>query len=398
MQPFVLLGVTGGIAAYKSAELCRLLVKEGYAVQVVMSRAATRFITPLTLETLSGRPVHVRMFGSDRSRVEHVELGAQANVLVVAPATADYLARCAAGRANDLIAAVTLAFKGPVLAAPAMNTNMWESPVTRRNLDALASLLGWHFVQPGSGELACGWTGPGRMAEPPEILAAARQLLRRDLEGLKILVSAGPTVEDIDPVRFISNRSSGRMGYAVAEAASRRGADVTLVSGPVSLPCPQGARLVPVRSALDMEREVGERAAACDAIVMTAAVADFRPAEPSDRKLKKREAEEERVVRLVRNPDILAGLGARFAGKVRPVLVGFALETEDVEAAAVSKLRSKGAHVIVGNLASDAFGGDGNEAIIVDDAGLRERTGPITKRALAGRLLDLVAARLAPST
>jgi phosphopantothenoylcysteine decarboxylase/phosphopantothenate--cysteine ligase len=391
----ILLGITGGIAAYKSAELCRLFVKAGASVQVIMSESACEFITPLTMETLSGRPVHVRMFGRNRQGVEHVELGSSAELFVIAPATADFLARSAAGRANDLISAVTLAYDGVVLAAPAMNTNMWNNPATGRNLRTLETEHGWHFVQPGVGELACGWTGPGRMAEPSEILNSARSLFTRDLCGRRILVTAGPTVEDIDPVRFISNRSSGKMGYGIAEAAVRRGADVVLISGPTSIPFPGGTQVVSVRSATEMHCAVLAQMNSCDAVVMTAAVADFRPKTVSGHKLKKGSDEEERVIELVRNPDILARLGADCKGEDRPVLVGFAVETHNLEQAARAKLKSKGAAFIVANLAEHGFGGNDNQALIIDDRGGVEETGKVTKTALADRLLTLVGGRLA---
>ncbi len=393
----VLLGITGGIAAYKSADLCRLFVKAGADVQVVMSESACEFITPLTMETLSGRPVHVKMFRPSRSRVEHIDLGQGADLFVIAPATADYLARSALGRANDLIAAVTLAYKGPVLAAPAMNTNMWENPATQRNLKTLESIHGWHIVQPGDGELACGWTGPGRMAEPQEIFDAALAMFNHDLKGNRLLVTAGPTVEDVDPVRFISNRSSGKMGYAIAEAASIRGANVTLISGPTAIAPPKVTENVAVRSALEMAAAVKKRASQCDAIVMTAAVADFRPAKLAKHKLKKEANENNRNIQLVKNPDILAELGRRFKGKERPILVGFAVETKNLKKAAKAKLKSKGAQIIVANLATHGFGGDDNQALILDDQGNLEDTGPISKIHLADRLLNLLAQRIVSS-
>ncbi len=390
----VLLGITGGIAAYKSASLCRLFVKAGAHVQVVMSRAACEFITPLTLQTLSGREVHVDMFGRSVKGVEHIDLADDAELFVVAPATADYLARAATGRASDLISAVTLAFTKQVLAAPAMNTNMWNNPATRRNLDTLAASHGWNFVQPGSGELACGWSGQGRMAEPEEILEAASALFSADLRGRAVLVTAGPTVEDIDPVRFLSNRSSGKMGYAVAAAAARRGAEVILVSGPTALPCPAGVRRVDVRSALEMQRAVDENIAEVDAVVMCAAVADYRPAKVAPHKLKKQRGEDERIIELVRNPDILAGLGARFAdAPSRPVLAGFALETKDLERAAQKKLAAKGADIIVANLAADGFAKDDNAALILGRDGARRDTGRVSKRQLAEVILDEIKSR-----
>ena len=386
----ILLGITGGIAAYKSAELCRLLVKAGARVQVVMSEAACRFITPLTLETLSGRPVPVEMFGRTTGPVEHIDLADDAELLVVAPATADFLARAAAGRASDLISAVTLAFARPVLAAPAMNTNMWNNPATRRNLATLADGHGWRFVDPGRGDLACGWVGEGRMAEPDRIFAAAAGTLRGDLAGRTVLVAGGPTAEDIDPVRYLTNRSSGRMGDALAERAALRGARAILVRGPTALPRPAGVEVVDVRCAVEMRDAVEARADGADAVVMAAAVADYRPAERAEHKLKKRPGEEERELRLVRTPDILAGLGERFAGRDRPVLVGFALETRDLAAAARAKLEAKGADLIVANLAERALGREDDEALILDRDGGAVETGPLDKRALADRILDRV--------
>jgi phosphopantothenoylcysteine decarboxylase/phosphopantothenate--cysteine ligase len=390
----ILLGVTGGIAAYKAAELCRRLVKAGADVRVVMSEAACEFITPLTMETLSGKPVPVRMFGRTAGALEHIDLPNDAELLVVAPATADYLARCAHGRASDLISSVTLAFTGPVIAAPAMNVNMWSNPATRRNVATLEGEHGWRIVAPERGELACGAVGEGRMAELDAILGAVAAVLRADLDGLRVVVAAGPTEEAIDPVRFISNRSSGRMGYAIAAAACRRGAAVTLVTGPTGLEPPRLASVIRVRTALEMERAVSEAAPGADAVVMVAAVADFRPARASATKLKKAGGGTAPTLELVQNPDILAGLGARFAGAARPVRVGFALETEEVVAAARAKLAAKGAHMIVGNLASDALGGEDNTAVLVDDAGLERHTGHLPKPALADVILDWLAARL----
>jgi len=389
----ILLGVTGGIAAYKSAELCRMLVKSGAVVRVVMSEAACHFITPLTMSTLSGHPVRVEMFDCGDGGVTHIELADDSEILVVAPATADYLARCAQGRADDLISAVTLAFTGPVLAAPAMNTNMWNNPATRRNVATLSREHGWRFVEPGTGELACGWTGQGRMAEPAEIVSAITTMLDLDLEGLRLLITAGPTVEDIDPVRYISNRSSGRTGYALAERASARGAAVTLVTGPTSLEVPVGVEAIAVRTAEEMERAVADRAAGCHAVIMAAAVADFKPAAASEHKIKKGRADEPLSLELIPNPDILAGLGRRFAGSRLPLLVGFALETRDLAAAARAKLESKGADVIVANLAADALGGDATSALILDTDGREQQLDGVPKTVLADALLDIVLAR-----
>ena len=290
----ILLGVTGGIAAYKAAEICRLLIKRGMDVRVIMSEAACEFITPLTMETLSGKPVPVKMFGRTAGPLEHIEVPDAADVMLVAPATADYLARCAAGRACDLISSVTLAFTGKVVFAPAMNTNMWNNPATRRNVKTLVEEHGWEMIPPESGELACGWTGAGRMAQPEEIVRGLERVVAGDLRGRQVMVSAGPTVEDLDPVRYIANRSSGKMGYAVASAAARRGAQVVLVSGPTSLAPPAGVRLVSVRSAREMQKRLMEHAGECDGVIMCAAVADYRPAEYSVEKIKKEEDQKKR--------------------------------------------------------------------------------------------------------
>ncbi|MDJ0764387.1 MAG: bifunctional phosphopantothenoylcysteine decarboxylase/phosphopantothenate--cysteine ligase CoaBC [Myxococcota bacterium] len=389
----ILLGVTGGIAAYKSAVLCRQFIRAGARVQVVMSEAACEFISPLTLETLSGQPALVQMFNRNRSGVPHIEVADAADLFVIAPATADFLARTAVGRASDLISAVTLAYRGPVLAAPAMNTNMWEHPATRRNLETLRTTCDWRFVAPGSGDLACGWTGPGRMAEPIEIFEAAEAMLEGDLCGRTVLVTAGPTVEDIDPVRFISNRSSGRMGYAIANMAAQRGATVVLVTGPTALSPPQVSELVQVRSALEMRAAVMDRVKDCDAVIMVAAVADYRPEKMSEHKLKKGPGEKERAIKLVRNPDILEELSKLPNTKQQPVRVGFALETEHLATAAREKLKMKKAHIIVANLATSGFGGTDTEALIIDDAGREEPTGSLSKTSLANRLLDLLIAR-----
>jgi phosphopantothenoylcysteine decarboxylase/phosphopantothenate--cysteine ligase len=334
------------------------------------------------------------MFEREDGGVTHIELADNSEVMVVAPATADYLARCAHGRANDLIAAVTLAFTGPVLSAPAMNTNMWSNPATRRNVEILSQEHGWRFVEPGTGELACGWTGQGRMAEPAEIAEAIESLLTSDLEGRRLLIAAGPTVEDIDPVRFLSNRSSGRMGYALADRAARRGAEVRLVTGPTSLHLPAGVEAIAVRSAVEMERAVGEHAADSDALIMAAAVADFRPAEAAEHKIKKREHTDGLSIELVPNPDILAGLGRRFVDTERPLLVGFALETRELLAAARAKLEAKRANVIVANLASDALGGAQTSAVVIDDRGHELEFGAVSKADLADHILDLIRERL----
>ncbi len=391
----ILLGVTGGIAAYKSAELCRLFVKEGASVQVVMTRAACEFITPLTMATLSGRPVHVEMFDNDRSgQISHIEDGTEADVLVIAPCTADFLARAASGRAEDLLSAVTLAFTKQIVAAPAMNTNMWKNPAVQRNLALLCNEHSWHIVSPQTGQLACGTIGEGRMAEPADILSAVTACFQSDFENKKFLVTAGPTVEDIDPVRFLSNRSSGKMGYSIAEAAAQRGAEVTLISGPVALPCPKGVTIIPVRSAVSMQQQTEKLADFADVIVMAAAVADFRPQNTYLDKIKKADKETTNCIELVPNPDILKGLGERFKGSSHPILVGFALETQNLKQSALDKLAQKGASMIVANLASDGFEGDDNKVIVFENNGRETSIGPISKKVLSHRLLDIIAEHL----
>jgi len=291
----VVLGVTGGIAAYKAAELCRLLTKAGAEVRVILTEAATQFITPLTMQTLSGHPVGRELFDlTEESQIGHIRLADEADLIVVAPATADSIARIAAGMANDLLAAVVLASRAPVLLAPAMNVNMWQNPITQSNLARLLGSEGggrFATVGPDRGPLACGWVGQGRLIEPAEILLAAEQQVARkgDLSGRHVVVTAGPTREPIDDVRFLGNRSSGKMGFALAGAAARRGADVTLIAGPVSLATPAGVgRRLDVESARDMQQALGAVAADADVVVMAAAVADFRPTMRAVGKLSRR--------------------------------------------------------------------------------------------------------------
>jgi len=383
----IILGVTGGIAAYKAVELLRLLVKQGAEVRVVMTEAAARLVGPATFAALSGRSVLREMFPEDGS-IPHIQEAQAADLLVIAPATADFVARAAAGRASDLLSAVVLAAGKPVLLAPAMNEKMWLNPLTQRNLATLKTVAGMHVVEPGSGELACG-EGIGRMAEPPVILKAALSLFKADLRGLSILVTAGPTNEAIDPVRFIGNRSSGKMGYAVARAAARRGARVTLVSGPVSLEPPSGVKLIRVSSALEMMDAVLNEFKTQDAIIMAAAVADYRPVKAERSKIKK--SGDRITFELVKNPDILAELAGRKGKSARPALVGFAVETEELEPRAKDKLRRKGCAFLVANPAHIAFGGDDNEAVIAHADGRIEKTGRIRKVDLAEMILDRLA-------
>jgi phosphopantothenoylcysteine decarboxylase/phosphopantothenate--cysteine ligase len=342
----VVLGVSGGIAAYKAAELCRALVKEGVEVQVVLTRGAREFVSPLTFAVLSGREVFTEVWG-DRNRpaVAHVALADSSELLLVAPATAHTIARLAHGLADDFLTTYFLSHTGPVLLAPAMESAMWENPAVRANREQLAR-RGVHFVGPGSGFLASGHDGVGRMAEPEEILRAARALLAgrtRDMAGLRILVTAGPTREAIDPVRFVSNRSSGRMGYALAESARDRGSVVTLLSGPTGLPRPEGVRFLAFETAGDLHGLLVAEFPECDGLAMAAAVADFVP---EARRERLHRADGDTTVRLAAGPDVLASLAPLRRGQT---VMAFAAETEDFERRAEAKRVGKGADLIVAN-------------------------------------------------
>jgi phosphopantothenoylcysteine decarboxylase/phosphopantothenate--cysteine ligase len=350
----ITLGVTGGVAAYKSAELVRRLQQEGHTVQVVMTRAAREFITPLTFAALSGQKVITDLFGAEgsasgeanlESAIEHIAVAQRTDLLLVAPATADILAKFARGIADDFLSTLYLASTAPVVVAPAMNVNMWQHAATQENLATLRA-RGVRIVEPGEGYLACGMTGPGRLAAQEEIVKAVQDMLwaGQDLAGETVLVTAGPTCEDIDPVRFLSNRSSGKMGYAVAEAAARRGAKVILVSGPTSLEAPQGVERQDVRSTREMLNAVVRNFAQASIGIFAAAVADFRPAEPAASKIKR--GKESVTLRLEPNPDILATV-ARDKGE--RLVVGFAAETENVAENARKKLTQKNADLIVAN-------------------------------------------------
>jgi phosphopantothenoylcysteine decarboxylase / phosphopantothenate---cysteine ligase len=369
---FVGLGVTGGIGAYKSVEVARLLQKRGHRVQVVMTRNARRFVGPLTFEAITREPVITTAFApGTNANIEHIALASSIDVLLVAPATANALAKFAHGLADDFLSALYLATRAPVLVAPAMNTNMWEHAATQANVATLRS-RGVQFVDPGEGYLACGWIGAGRLAEPDTIVASVEALLTRPgrLSGHRILVTAGPTIEDLDPVRFIGNRSSGRMGFALARAAHARGADVTLIAGPTDLEPPAVQEVVRVRSAGDMHAAVMARAGEADAIIMSAAVADYTPAGgPAGDKIEKGG---DLHVDLVQTADILADLGRWRGDRERPVLVGFAAQTGDVEAAARRKLVAKRVDLIVANdvLAPGAgFEVDTNQVTLVSHDG-----------------------------
>jgi phosphopantothenoylcysteine decarboxylase/phosphopantothenate--cysteine ligase len=388
----ILLGVTGGIAAYKAAYLARLLKDRGANVQVIMTNAATRFVGPDTFAALTGNTVHTGLFDQPES-VLHVRLAHDADAAVVAPATADLLAKLALGLADDLLSATLLEFRGPVLVAPAMHTGMHEAPATRQNLVTLRD-RGVAIVGPVSGALAAGDEGIGRMAEPGEIAQALEGMLETagDLGGRRFLVTAGPTHEPIDPVRFIGNRSSGKMGFAVAREAARRGAIVTLVSGPTHLPDPPGVATVRVETAEEMYAEIIDRAREADVIVKAAAVADFRSKAPVAEKLRKEHGPPE--IHLEPTPDILAELGDR---KGELILVGFAAETEeDLERAGREKLVRKHLDLIVVNrvgLPGTGFDAETNEAMILDSGGAITPLRTWEKNDLAREIVDRVAER-----
>jgi len=393
----VVVAVGGGIAAYKAAEIVRLLTKADATVQVVMTDHATQFIAPLTFQTLTGRRVFHDLFDlGQESEIGHIQVADRADLVLVAPATANLIARMAAGMADDVVTAVLLATRAPVLIAPSMNVNMWNHPLTEANLQRLVG-IGVHVVEPGEGFLACRWVGKGRLAEPTEIVeAAAHVLAPKDLAGRRIVVTAGPTHEPIDPVRFLGNRSSGKMGYALAAAAARRGAAVTLVAGPTALADPPGLTVVKVESAREMQAALDAAVAGADAVVMAAAVADFRALAPAEHKLKRSEITGPLALTLDPNPDLLAALGERrrAAGGRGPVLVGFAAETRDVEAYARAKLKAKGCDLVVANDVTEpgaGFAVDTNRVVLVD----ADRTTAVpagTKAVVAHRILDRVAA------
>ena len=369
----VLLGVSGGIAAYKAATLASDLVKSGATVHVLMTQNATEFISPVTFETLTGNKALVDTF--DRNfqwNVEHVALAKRADVFLAAPATANLIAKFAAGIADDMLTTTFLACTCPKLVAPAMNTAMYENPITQRNMETLRS-FGMTIVEPGDGHLACGDDGKGRLPDPPVLKEAViRALVPKDLEGVHVLLTAGPTCEAIDPVRFITNHSSGKMGYQTALAALRRGAKVTLVSGPVSLPCPEGAKLVPVTSAQEMLEAVLAHADSADIIIKTAAVADYTPADPADHKVKKKDGDLSLPLR--RTTDILATLGGQ--KKEGQVLVGFSMETEDLLKNSTAKLEKKNADMIVANslrTPGAGFGVETNIATFITRQGAEEQ-------------------------
>lgn len=390
----IVLCVTGGIAAYKAADLVSRLKKQQAEVVVLMTKSACEFITPMTLEVLSGNRVISDMFDRDFPwEVEHIALAKRADVFVIAPCTANVLAKAAYGIADDMITTTLLATRAPILIAPAMNTNMYENPVVQQNMEILRS-RGVHFVAPVSGRLACGDTGSGKLADPADICEAICGLAaERDLAGLRVLVTAGPTREALDPVRFLSNHSTGKMGYAIAEAARRRGAEVTLVTGPTALPLPAGVRAVPVTTALEMYDAVLRALPEQDFIIKAAAVGDYRPAETAADKLKKKDGD--MVLTLVRNPDILKAIGER--RRCDQVICGFSMETRDLLENSAAKLAAKNCDFMVANnlrTEGAGFGTDTNVVTILRRDGAPEQLPLQSKAAVADGILDrMLAAR-----
>lgn len=392
----ITLGVTGGVAAYKAAELVRRLQQEGHGVSVVMTRSAREFVTPLTFAALSGQKVITDLFGDSsggganlESAIEHIAVAQRTDLLLVAPATADIIAKFARGLADDFLTTLYLACTAPVVIAPAMNVNMWNHAATRENVGTLRA-RGMKIVEPDEGYLACGMTGPGRLAGLEDILGAVREVSKaqRDLEGETVLVSAGPTCEDLDPVRYITNRSSGKMGYAVAEAAAKRGAKVILISGPVILETPAGVERVDVRTAEEMRRAVGDRFSEASIAVLAAAVSDYRPAELRAEKIKKGNAP--LVISLEPTTDILAEVTTH---KDQKIVVGFAAETDHVAENARKKLVSKNADLIVANdvtAEGAGFDSDTNVVTLFSRDGRDLALPKMPKSEVAQRLLDEV--------
>lgn len=396
----IILGITGGIAAYKAATLCSRLVGLGASVRVIMTEGATKFITPLTLQTISRHPVATDVFDErDASIVQHIDWADAADLIVVAPATANILSKMANGLADDMLSTTLLAVTAPVLVAPAMNVHMWEHPAVIDNVNKLAS-RGVTFVEPGTGQLACGYVGKGRLAEPDEIAEAVVAMLAgpKPLAGRRVLITAGGTLERIDPVRYITNDSSGKMGYAFAEAARDWGAEVTLVYGKTDGVPPPGVQAVRVESAEQMKEAVMSRVSGMDIVIKSAAVADYRPLHQEEHKIKKKS--ETLTLELVRNPDILQTIGEwreTQAGKRVPVVIGFAAETMELERNALDKLNRKKCDYIVANNVTQTgagFGTDTNIVSIYGTGGFAEHLPQLSKKAVAQRVLELAKAKI----
>jgi phosphopantothenoylcysteine decarboxylase/phosphopantothenate--cysteine ligase len=392
----IALGVTGGIGAYKAVEVARGLQKAGHDVVAIMTRAARKFVGPLTFEAITRRRVITDQFTPGiNSDIEHIAIASEIDLLLVAPATANIIGKFANGIADDFLTSLYLAIHAPVLIAPAMNTNMFDHPAVRQNISRLMD-RGVQFVDPGSGYLACGWIGKGRLAEPPEIVVAAQQVLQPPgaLRGRRVVVTAGPTHEDLDPVRYLGNRSSGKMGFALAGEASRRGADVVLIVGPTHAQAPPTSQLVRVRTAAEMYRAVMEQCRSADVVIMAAAVADYTPTQIAAEKIAK--DHDEMTLRLTRTKDILADLGRARGSNDRPLLVGFAAETHDVIVRARAKRHIKRADLIVANdvSRSDAgFGSDANAVTLISADG--EQSVPLQgKVGVARAILDKIESML----
>jgi phosphopantothenoylcysteine decarboxylase/phosphopantothenate--cysteine ligase len=385
----ILLGVTGGIAAYKAAELTRLLQKQGATVQVAMTEAATHFVGAVTFQALSGQPVFTDQWDARMANnMAHIDLSREADAVLVAPASADFLAKVAHGQADDLLTTLVLARDCPLLVAPAMNRQMWENPATQRNAATLAA-DGITLLGPACGDQACGEVGAGRMLEPAEIVEDLIAFFQaKPLAGKRVLLTAGPTFEALDPVRGITNLSSGKMGYALARACAQAGAAVTLVSGPTGLACPRGVLRVEVSAALEMQREVLARAGESDVFIGVAAVADYRPSAPSAQKIKKNAAA--MTVELVKNPDILAEVAAL---PRPPFCVGFAAESHDLATYAEGKRVNKKLPLVVGNQISDGFGGEDNTVVLFDAAGAHPLA-TASKTEVARSIVAAIAERL----
>jgi len=386
----IIVGVTGGIAAYKAAELVRILVKAGAVTRVAMTANAAEFVSPLTFEALSGNRVVLEMFDPETQPMAHITWGQESDLIIIAPATANFIAKISHGVADDFLSTMLLASTAKILVCPSMNSEMYMNPVTQENIKRIVE-RGYTVLEPGEGELACGSEGPGRLLEPEDIAEQARIILApKDLEGLSVLVTAGPTIEPIDPVRYVSNRSSGKMGFAIARQALMRGASVTLVSGPTALTPPSGVKFHGVKTAAEMRETVLGCVDDADVVVKAAAVSDYRPRESSAQKIKKRA--DVMSLDLVKNPDILAELGENREGE-RYILVGFAAESEEVLANATKKLRDKNLDMVVVNdvTGEDAgFESDTNLVKIIHRDGGREDLPIMSKDEVANQILDRI--------
>lgn len=383
----ITVGITGGIAAFKAAQLVSNLNSAGAHVRVIMTRAAEEFVRPLTFQTLSGRQVYTDLFNRSENSVQHIDLATGSDLIAIVPATANIIGKIAGGIADDLLSTVVSAAVCPVLICPAMNVNMYNNTIVQQNLGRLLA-AGYYFVEPGDGRLACGTKGRGRLAEPDLIAAKIDEILsaESDMKDMTLLVTAGPTVEPVDPVRYLSNRSSGKMGYAIAAAAAKRGARVILVSGPVALPPPPGVETIPVNTAIEMRQATLDKYPSADAVVMTAAVADYRPKTVAEQKIKKHQSS--LTIELEKNPDILEELGRL---KRRQFLIGFAAETQDLEANAVIKLKNKNLDMLVANdvtLPGAGFGADTNIVKLVFPSDRIVSLPILDKQVLAQRILD----------